>query len=186
MQPAIQMPCTYLAGLIADESKMIMQNLPAWVKQAASVNIIEYTVPWIAAESRFSYELALKWIDAKQATVAAAGWFTLASLVAINPDDALDIPALKKLMSRVQNEIHKAEERVRHNMNGFVIAAGCYVTALTAYAISIADKTKTRTDGQPYKIADATDYIIKSTGYGKLRKKEKNGKVLKSYRVKQT
>ena len=95
MQPAIQMPCTYLAGLNADESKMTKQDLSAWIKQAAFVNIIEYTVPWIAAESRLGCELALEWIDAKQGAVASAGWCTLASLAVIKPGEELDIPALK-------------------------------------------------------------------------------------------
>src|SRR5580700_2538052 len=53
----------YLAGLIADEDKMTKKDLSIWVKQAVSNNISEYTVPWIAAESKFGYELAMEWID---------------------------------------------------------------------------------------------------------------------------
>ena len=76
-------------------------------------------------------------------------------------------------MVRVQIEIHKADEQVRHNMNRFLIAAGCYVTALSGYAISIADKIKTGTDGQPYKMPNATAYIKKVQAKGSLGKKKK-------------
>ena len=39
----------YLAGLIADDEKMTRDDLRAWVKQAHSNNICEYTVPWVTA-----------------------------------------------------------------------------------------------------------------------------------------
>jgi hypothetical protein len=36
-----------LAGLFADDAKMIKAYLQVWVNQAVSNNISEYTVPWI-------------------------------------------------------------------------------------------------------------------------------------------
>ena len=95
----------YLAGLIADEDKMTKKDLSLWVKQAVSTNISEYTVPWIAAESHYGYELALEWIDSKTEHVAIAGWATLSSVISIKPDNELDISALKKLIARVEKEI---------------------------------------------------------------------------------
>src|ERR1700754_887830 len=56
----------YLAGLIADDAKMTKTDLQAWVKGAFSNNINEYTVPWVTAESLHGYEMALKWIEAKE------------------------------------------------------------------------------------------------------------------------
>src|SRR5246127_6013444 len=53
----------YLAGLIADDEKMTKADLQTWVQQAVSENISGYTVPWVAAGSRYGYELALEWID---------------------------------------------------------------------------------------------------------------------------
>lgn len=53
----------YLAGLIADDKKMTPADLQNWVQQAVSLNISEYTVPWVAAESLHGYGLALLWID---------------------------------------------------------------------------------------------------------------------------
>jgi 3-methyladenine DNA glycosylase AlkD len=45
----------YLAGLIADDDKMTRADMQTWVKQAQSQNISEYTVPWVAAESKYGY-----------------------------------------------------------------------------------------------------------------------------------
>jgi len=166
----------YLAGLIADENKMTKKDLSDWVSQAVSTNISEYTVPWIAAESNFGYELALEWIDSKKDFIAAAGWATLASLVAIKPDSDLDIPTLKKLLTRVENDIHKVDDRVRSRMNIFIIAAGSHVLSLTDFAVNTSKKIgaiKINTDGTPCKIPDAAVYIKKAKDKGVLGKKKK-------------
>ena len=166
----------YLAGLIADEDKMTKKDLSLWVKQAESTNISEYAVPWIAAESHFGYELALEWIDSKTEHVATAGWATLSSVMSIKPDSELDIPALKKLITRVEKEIHSVSNRVRSNMNSFVIAAGCFVPALTDAAMNASKKigaVKVNTDGTACKVPDAAIYINKVKDKGTLGKKKK-------------
>ncbi|MFN8117181.1 MAG: DNA alkylation repair protein [Bacteroidia bacterium] len=166
----------YLAGLIADEDKMTKKDLSLWVKQATSTNISEYTVPWIAAESHFGYELAVEWIDSKTEHIAAAGWSTLSSVMSIKPDNELDIAALKKLLQRVEKEIHSVSDRVRSKMNGFVIAVGTFVPALTDNAINASKKigaVKVNTDGTACKISDAALYINKAKDKGALGKKKK-------------
>jgi 3-methyladenine DNA glycosylase AlkD len=166
----------YLAGLIADEDKMTKKDLSLWVKQAVSTNISEYTVPWIASESHFGFELALEWIDSKTEFIAAAGWSTLSSLVSIKSDTELNIPDLKKLLTRIEKEIHSVDDRVRSKMNGFVIAAGSFVPALTDAAISTSKKigaVKVNTDDTACKVPDAAVYINKVKDKGTLGKKKK-------------
>ena len=166
----------YLAGLIADEDKMTRKDLSGWVKQALSTNISEYTVPWVAAESKFGYELAIEWIDAKQEFIAACGWSTLSSLVAITADNELDMVALKKLLTRIETDIHKVDDRVRQKMNGFIIAVGSYVTSLTDDAINTSKKIgqiKVDMNGTACKIPDAVQYIKKARDKGTLGKKKK-------------
>src|SRR6201991_5293511 len=63
----------YLAGLIADDEKMSKADLQAWVKQAVSNSICEYTVPWVATGGRYGHELAMEWIEAKEENTVAAG-----------------------------------------------------------------------------------------------------------------
>ena len=155
---------------------MTKNDLSIWVKQALSTNIIEYTVPWIAAESKFGYELAIEWIDAKEESIAACGWSALSSLVAIKPDNELDIQALKKLLARVEKNIHKVDNRVRQKMNGFIIAVGSFVIPLTDDAINTSQKIgkiKVDMNGTACKIPDAVQYITKAKDKGTLGKKKK-------------
>lgn len=169
----------YLAGLIADDKKMTKEELQLWVTQAISSNIGEYTVPWVTAGSRFGWELALEWIDDKEEHIVAAGWATLSNLVALKPDDELDIPKLKALLERVVREIPLATNRVRYQMNGFIISVGAYVAALTAAAIEAAKEIGIITidmNGTSCKVPNATDYILKIKDKGAIRKKKKTVK----------
>jgi 3-methyladenine DNA glycosylase AlkD len=166
----------YLAGLIADENKMTKKDLSEWVKQAVSTNISEYTVPWIAAESKFGFELALEWIEAKQEFVVAAGWSTLSSFVAIKPDSELNMESLQELLTRVGKDIHGADDRVRQKMNSFIIAVGSHVAPLTDYAIKMAQKigaVQVNMNGTACKVPLAVDYLSKAKEKGTLGKKKK-------------
>ncbi|HWL95176.1 MAG TPA: DNA alkylation repair protein [Phycisphaerae bacterium] len=130
----------YLAGLIADEDRMTKKDLQRWMKQASWEMISDYTVAWVAAESQFGRELGLEWIDSDDERVAAAGWSTLSSMVAVKPDDELNLKELEKLIGRVVKTIHASPNRARYTMNGFIIAVGCYVAPLSEKAVAAAEK----------------------------------------------
>src|SRR5882762_7116379 len=119
----------YLAGLIADDEQMTRKDLQKWVRQAGPA-LASFTVPWVAAGSRYGRELSLEWIASDKELVASAGWATLSSLVAIKEDAELDQTELKQLLRQVQQSIHQAPNEVRKHMNGFVIAVGSYVKPL--------------------------------------------------------
>lgn len=166
----------YLAGLIADEDKITKKDLNKWAKNAYWYMLSEYTVAWIAAESRFGWELTLKWIQSENENIASAGWSTLSSLVAIKDDLELDINALKKLLNRVEKEIDNSPNRVRYTMNGFVISVGAYVKPLTKSALSTAKKigiVKVDMGGTACKVPKADEYINKIIKMDRVGKKKK-------------
>jgi len=164
----------YLAGLIADETRMTKKDLQHWAETATWHMLSEYTVAWIAAESNHGWELALQWIDDKKEHIQTSGWNALASLVAIRPDEQLDIKALKKLLKKVEQEISTAENRVRYTMNTFVISVGGYVKELTEEALSIGKslgKITVNMDGTTCKVPYSPDYIQKMLDRGVKKKK---------------
>lgn len=169
----------YLAGLIADDPKMTRKDLQNWLENANSAALAEYTIAWVAAESNHGRELALKWIDSNKERAAAAGWATLAGLVAIKDDADLDAAELKRLLQRVQKTIHEQPNRVRYVMNGFVIAVGSYVKALTDLAVQTAAKIGPVTvdmGGTACKVPSAGEYIKKVQQRGAIGKKRKTVK----------
>lgn len=166
----------YLAGLIADEKKMTKADLKQWVEGAYWEMISDYTVAWVAAESNFGFELGLEWIESDNENIASAGWATLSSLTALKQDTDLDIETYKNLLQRIEKSISKAANRVRYNMNNFVICVGSYITALKDLALDTANKIgKVHVDmhGTACKVPSAVDYINKVADAGKTGKKRK-------------
>ena len=166
----------YLAGLIADESKMSKKDLARWAKGAYWNILSEYTVPWVAAESAHGRELALQWIESKSEPIAAAGWATLGGLVAIKDDADLDLDELTKLLGRVEKTIHQQPNRVRYVMNNFVIAVGGYVKPLLPLAQKTAAKigrVSVDMGDTACKVPFAPDYIKKIVDRGSVGKKRK-------------
>ena len=169
----------YLAGLITDDGKMTRADLQTWAEQALSNNINEYTVPWVAAESNFGFEMGLEWIDSDKDHVAAAGWSTLGNVTALKPDSALDLATYRALLERVINNIHTSANRVKARMNIFVINVGCYMLPLADEAVAAANKigaVYVDTSGTACKVPDAITYIDKVKARGAQGKKKKTVK----------
>lgn len=166
----------YLAALIADPPKMSKKDLEGWVKKAKWSMISDYAVAWVAAESLVGAEVARKWIDATEELVVCAGWQTLSSIVAIKPDEELDLDHLVKLLDRVKARIGKARNRERYVMNAFVIAVGSYVAPLLAKAKEVAKaigKVDVDFGDTSCHVPLATEYIAKVEKMGRVGKKRK-------------
>jgi 3-methyladenine DNA glycosylase AlkD len=169
----------YLAGLIADESKMSKKDIQQWAEKSTCKGISEYTVAWVAAESEYGWELGMKWIDSTKENIASAGWNTLSGVIAMKPDNELDIITIKKLLQRIVKDIHSAQNRVRYTMNGFVIGVGAYIKELTKEAIEISKKigdVYVDMEGTACKVPSAPDYIKKMEAKGYIGKKKKTVK----------
>lgn len=168
----------YLAGLIADDKLMTKKDLERW-SRTAYAGIAEYTLPWVAAQGRFGWEMGLAWCASKKETVASTGWMTLSCIVALTPDDALDMKALTSLLGRVKKEIHNAPNRVRAAMNAFMIAVGGYVVPLSDAAVTAAravGEVSVDVGGTACKIPYAPEYIGRMVKHGSLGKKRKSVK----------
>jgi len=169
----------YLAGLIADDARMTRKDLLHWVDDAYCSALAGVTVAWVASGSPHGWKLAQEWIESKHPLNAVAGWATLSSLVSIKDDAELDLPALKRLLQRVQKTIHNSPDPVRYSMNSFVIAAGSYVPSLTDTAIQIAEKIGPVTvdmGDTSCEVPFAPDYIRKVQKRGTIGKKRKTAK----------
>lgn len=168
----------YLAGLIADDARMTRQDLQRWVEKACAA-LASSTVPWVAAGNPRAREIALDWIESGKELVAAAGWGTLSGLVSITDDAQLDLAELKRLLQRVQRTIHQSPNEVRYKMNGFVIAVGSYVAALTDFARQTGEKigpVSVDMGNTACQVPFAPDYIRKVEKRGAIGKKRKTVK----------
>ena len=169
----------YLAGLIVDDARMTKKDLNRWVKAASWSMLSEFTVPWVASEGPHGWEMGLEWIESKTETIATAGWSTLGAVLKIKPDDELDLAKIGELLNRVAGTIHDQPNRVRLQMNGFVIDVGSYVAALTDRSLEVADRiglVKVNMGETACKVPGARESIEKVRTAGKLGKKRKTVK----------
>ena len=169
----------YLAGLIAEPMKFSKPQLNKWVKAAYWYSLSEFTVPWVTSESPFAIELALKWMPSKTEGIAASGWATYSSYVAITPDEQLDFDEIEGLLSTVERTIHQSANRVRHCMNAFVIAVGSYVPPLTDRAKATAEAIGTVSvdmGDTACQVPAALEYIAKVQARGKHGIKRKSAR----------
>ena len=169
----------YLAGLIADETKMTAKDLRRWLAKANSAPVCGFMVAALAAESAHGHKLALEWIESDKEVVAQTGWNTFSHLVALKDDADLDIPQLKRLLARVEKTIHDQPNHVRYAMNGFVIAVGGYVAELTNLAIKTAEKigmVEVDMGNTSCEVPSAPAYIRKVQQRGAIGKKRKSAR----------
>ena len=166
----------YLAGMVADGRQMTRTQLQRWARAADWQLISEYTVPWVASESKHGHDLANQWISSRKEHIAACGWSTWAGLVSTVPDEELDLAEVRSLLKRIEEEIDAAPDRVRYTMNGFVIAVGSYVKPLAGAAKATArrlGKVSVNMQGTSCKVPVALDYIARVEGSGRAGKKRK-------------
>lgn len=166
----------YLAGLIADEKAMTREDLQLWASQAYWYWLSEHTVPSVAAESAYGMELAKEWVKSDSEHLASVGWATLSNVASIKTDTELDLEYLDQQLDYVAQTIHEQPNRVRYVMNGFVIAIGSFVPALSEKAKTIAraiGKVTVEMAGTACKTPDAYTYICKVESAGKVGKKKK-------------
>lgn len=169
----------YLAGLAADGSLMTKKQLDRWARTAWWDMLSGYSVPGVAAEHQAAFQIAMKWLNMKNATRVCTGWNTYAAALSIRADDELDLDEIRELLKKVEREIDSASDRVRYCMNGFVISVGSYVKPLlreakaTAKRIGIVDVDMGDTACQ---VPVATDMIAKIESMGRVGRKRKTAK----------
>jgi 3-methyladenine DNA glycosylase AlkD len=167
----------YLAGMIADGSKLTVDQLNAWAESAAGLQMVsEYTIPWLAVEHPQARSLALQWIDSPKEHIASSGWCTYSGLLATQPDSSLNLAEIQSLLDRVVKQIGTVPNRVRYCMNGFVIAVGGYVVPMLKQAKAAARQigaVNVDVGDTDCKVPQATAYIEKIESMGRVGKKRK-------------
>jgi 3-methyladenine DNA glycosylase AlkD len=164
----------YLAGLIADETRMSKQHLQSWVRDAYWYMLSEVAVADVAAETPFWNELAREWMDSGEEMIACAGWGTYSSAISTRPNRELDFQEIRDLLDLVERRIHSAPNRVRYGMNHFVICVGSYIPGLSDEARRVAEalgKVSVDMGGTACKVPFAPQYITKVIERGNLGKK---------------
>jgi len=165
----------YLAALAVDPKLMREDDLQRWVNAANWYMNAEYAVGWVAAESPNALKLAREWIRSDREMTAVAGWSTYSNYITYAGADELDLVEISSFLQEIRNTIHEAPNRVRYNMNQFIICVGGYVPEIRDEAKNVAEavgKVHVDVGNTACKVPLATNYIEKILTRGEPKKKK--------------
>ena len=120
----------YLAGLIADASKITKDTIILWLSQAYCWMLAEYTVGSVASETPYAMELVRELVQTENELYVSTGYSILSFYVAFAPDGALNKGELRSFLNKIEQDIHDSPNRARYQMNGAVWAIGTSVPDL--------------------------------------------------------
>lgn len=126
-----------LAGMIADPKRLDAGTLDTWAKGLR--NYVETdALGDMASRSPHAREAMERWMAADGEWNASAGWRVLSS-VAMNGEGLPD-EYFEGFLVTIERDIHSSPNRVRHAMNGALIAIGIRNPALEKKAIAAAKR----------------------------------------------
>ncbi|MGH2543647.1 MAG: DNA alkylation repair protein [Ardenticatenaceae bacterium] len=151
-----------LATMISDPKQVDESLLDSWVQDLDSYPISD-AFSNLAARSPLTRQKMEEWTPSEEEWIGYVGWNLLGSLAQNDP--ALPDAFFDPYLIIIERDIHGRKNRVRHAMNGVVIAVGMRNDALEQKASSTAERIgKVEVDhGQTScKTPDAISYIRKA------------------------
>lgn len=126
-----------LATMIADPEQADSQTLDAWARDLDNY-VITDAFSTYAAATPFARDRAESWIQSDDEWIATAGW-NLMGVLAGN-DQSLPDSYFEPYLAIIERDLHASKNRVRHAMNGAVIAIGVRNDALEAESVAAAKR----------------------------------------------
>ncbi|HEX4959708.1 MAG TPA: DNA alkylation repair protein [Thermoanaerobaculia bacterium] len=149
-----------LATMIADPQRFDLAALDGWAADLANYVEMGYLAQ-VAANSPAAREAMERWIESDGEWIASAGWIVVSHLAATG--ELSDAEAAGYL-ARIERDLRGSRNRVRHQMNGALIAIGGSRPALRDEAIAAArriGKVEVDHGDTGCKTPDAVEYIRK-------------------------
>jgi 3-methyladenine DNA glycosylase AlkD len=159
-----------LATLVADPATMTDAKLEEWAGQVDNYPLGD-AVAELAAKAPDAVERMKAWIASGREWVTAAGW-QVVTILASRGNGELDDGAYGDYLEQIERTIQSSPNRVRHSMNGALIAIGLRNPELQTKALAAAERIgKVVVDhGQTNcKTPDAISYIRRAV----LRRSDK-------------
>jgi 3-methyladenine DNA glycosylase AlkD len=125
------------AGMIADPERLDAATLDAWAAGLRSYPETD-TLGGLAARAPRARETMARWIASDAEWTASAGWRILAHVAM--EDDGLPDEYFERFLATIERDLHGSPNRVRHQMNGALIAIGIRNPALREKAEAAAKR----------------------------------------------
>ena len=125
-----------LAVMVADPARMSPKDLDEWVKGVNWYLHADLLARHLVSKSPHARKKADAWTKSKHEFVGQVGW-DLVAMLAMNDRDPPD-SYFEDRLAPIESGIHRAKNRVRHAMNGALIAIGLRNAKLRKLALAAA------------------------------------------------
>lgn len=166
----------YLAGIIADPTRVTEEDLERWIDAAYFYMLSDYVVAVTLAETDFAQVVADKWIVSHEELKMSAGWSCYCWLLGNRPDDEFSASKIANMLDQVENTIHASPDRTKSAMNNFIYTVGISYLPLHDKAVEIAKAVgpvEVKKDKKKSSILLASETIQKDIDRGRLGFKRK-------------
>lgn len=124
-----------LATMIADPARFSSADLDRWA-HGQEGGLVCCQLANMTALTPHARTCGMDWIDADHEWAESAGWMVLAKLLMV--DSTLTDAWCRKLLKRIERDLHQSKNKVRDVMNSTVIAIGIRNEALLQPALDAA------------------------------------------------
>jgi 3-methyladenine DNA glycosylase AlkD len=124
--------------MIAEPSAMTAKELDQWAKGITSYGLGDMFARHILSKSKFAKPKFEQWTVSSNELLAYSAFTTLACYAMENQDEP--DAYFERWLEQIEKGIHKAKNRVRHAMNGALIAIGIRNPRLQKLAIAAAGR----------------------------------------------
>ena len=159
-----------LATMIADQSKIGVRTLNAWVKDVDNRGLAG-ALSNVAAAATSAKGRMEKWTVSKDEMIACTGWHTLASIA--RQDNGLPDAYFAKYLKTIESKIHTGKNWVKYAMNNALISIGGRNPALEKKAIAAAKRiggVEVDHGVTGCKTPDAAAYIKKTAAHNRKKR----------------
>jgi 3-methyladenine DNA glycosylase AlkD len=127
-----------LATMVADPDVLDARELDSWAADVTCYPLAS-ALGSLAARTAAARDAMHRWTRSDDEWLAYAGWVLLACL-ARSEESAMQDADFEPYLHEVEHEVHARKNRVRHGMNGALIAIGLRNASLEKRALAIAAK----------------------------------------------
>lgn len=161
-----------LATMIADPQAVTSAQLDQWVKDLEGYSLTDLFGKFVA-QTPLARKKREQWMKSDVEFTAQAGWLLLS--YAVSGGEDLSDQYLKETLAYIEKHIHTAKNRVRHSMNGVLIAIGVHSEALRPLVLAAAariGKVVVDHGETSCETPDAKSYIAKTLAHRAKKKGE--------------
>lgn len=162
----------YLSQWIVDSEMLTIEDLEELIELTNYYMTLDTVIPNLAIKNKeLTWQCINTWMNSDNPRKRQSAYSLYSIVLSKYPNDEIKEEEVLEILKHIETVIHTEENRVRYNMNNFVISAGIYNESLTKYCIDLSERIGKVTvfmGKTSCKVPFAPEYIKKVENMGRI------------------